>query len=477
MVNQSEDLANGAYPQMPSDAYIRQLVRDLLDPQSPADLPPEDLQALMVARGQIAQTAYLTLRRIGGPAVPHLLEAWGGSFRVEQLILAIGADGTEAITRWLEDADSGRRQIAAHLLGRIKTRRAVNALIARLIDPNTQVRRTVIWALGEIGDPRAVEPLITCLHEPSPQIRASAAAALGKLGDMRAVEPLRQVSDADPAFDVVTEALHDFETPIDAQRGRGVQAGLPSSDDWRAAQRAGQRERAAQLLAAVERPRRGQRTTAHTPVSGDDIPALLDLLAVEDKTLCTGVIRHLALLSDDQQRAVTPITEVLESVAARSSLAARRLCEAAIHALGVFGDPHAIPALARTLKTTSHQGLRIQIIQALALIGTPQAIPPLLRTLREPTTFNNRDARKAAAQALGRVDDISAVRPLIDLLLAERDLDVQREIACSLGELHDPRAIPALHVLLNRLPDETYTHTRLRTTVNDALVKLHASSG
>jgi len=51
------------------------------------------------------------------------------------------------------------RKNAAHALGNIKDRSAVEPLIAALGDEDPDVRGAVVWALGNIGDPRAVEPL------------------------------------------------------------------------------------------------------------------------------------------------------------------------------------------------------------------------------------------------------------------------------------------------------------------------------
>ena len=63
-----------------------------------------------------------------------------------------------------------------------------------LKDRNEGVRRSAIWALGKIGDKKAVEPLIAILLNKygSPDLYElyEAAIALGKIGDKRAIEPL-----------------------------------------------------------------------------------------------------------------------------------------------------------------------------------------------------------------------------------------------------------------------------------------------
>jgi HEAT repeat protein len=67
---------------------------------------------------------------------------------------------------------------------------AVEFLIKRLKDKDSDVRKNVAWALGEIGDARAVGALIEALRDKDSKVRRSVAEALGKIGDARAVDSL-----------------------------------------------------------------------------------------------------------------------------------------------------------------------------------------------------------------------------------------------------------------------------------------------
>ncbi|MFC1550879.1 HEAT repeat domain-containing protein [Candidatus Neomarinimicrobiota bacterium] len=121
----------------------------------------------------------------------------------------------------LEHKNSDVRAEAAEILGEIGDVRAVNPLIAAVVnddnnknviinaanaiikidtvaveplikalgDDNHKIRSFAAAALGEIGDIRAVEPLIAALKNDY-QVDEVAAIALGKIGDVRAVEPL-----------------------------------------------------------------------------------------------------------------------------------------------------------------------------------------------------------------------------------------------------------------------------------------------
>jgi len=68
--------------------------------------------------------------------------------------------------------------------------RAVEPLLARIDDPEADVRHPVVQALGNIGDTRAVEPLIVRLDDPDIEVRKAVADALGKIGDARSIDPL-----------------------------------------------------------------------------------------------------------------------------------------------------------------------------------------------------------------------------------------------------------------------------------------------
>ena len=93
----------------------------------------------------------------------------------------------------LESADINTKLDAALALGKMKTRRAVSALIHLLKESREGVVRFVAaTSLGEIGDRRAVMPLIDTIQdkETKATVLIAAATALGKINDSRAVDPL-----------------------------------------------------------------------------------------------------------------------------------------------------------------------------------------------------------------------------------------------------------------------------------------------
>jgi len=88
----------------------------------------------------------------------------------------------------LNDTDDIVGEMAAHILGELKERRAIMPLIATLRKTGAREGAGVA-ALIKIGEP-AVVPLIGALRDKEPLARRGAANALGHLRDSRAVEPL-----------------------------------------------------------------------------------------------------------------------------------------------------------------------------------------------------------------------------------------------------------------------------------------------
>lgn len=88
----------------------------------------------------------------------------------------------------LRDADSERRSITAHYLGRLRNPEAVPALIDSLDDPSEEVRMTVLRALARIGDKRAVARVAeTAENDPALEVSTRAVDVLAQLDDPRGV--------------------------------------------------------------------------------------------------------------------------------------------------------------------------------------------------------------------------------------------------------------------------------------------------
>jgi HEAT repeat protein len=125
---------------------------------------------------------------------------------------------------------------------------------------------------------------------------------------------------------------------------------------------------------------------------------------------------------------------------------------AAIEALGAIGHPASVEPLVvalsnlhKTAKSRSrhpNHGAEMMeheaLAKAVAAAGEP-AVPPLLKALE----YEDKEARRLAAQALGRIKDPRAVEPLMRKLEDNRS-DVRQAAALALGTIGDLRAIGAL---------------------------------
>jgi HEAT repeat protein len=144
---------------------------------------------------------------------------------------------------------------------------------------------------------------------------------------------------------------------------------------------------------------------------------------------------------------------------------------AVIHALGTIGHPAAAEPLASALvntpgTATSRTEAEYQsIAQALAAVGV-EAVKSLVQVL----SANDKEARRWAASALGRIKDPNAMDPLSEKLEDNRS-DVRKAAALALGEIGDSRAVPALVRALSNRDMET------RRAAAEALGSIDSDSG
>ncbi len=90
----------------------------------------------------------------------------------------------------LDDPDPDVREEAARALGRTKSRESVEALVHRLLDPDSTIRIASANALGKIGDERAVPALIQALGTGSEELKEACIKALGNIGGKDSVAHL-----------------------------------------------------------------------------------------------------------------------------------------------------------------------------------------------------------------------------------------------------------------------------------------------
>ncbi|QEN04585.1 HEAT repeat domain-containing protein [Thiospirochaeta perfilievii] len=116
------------------------------------------------------------------------------SNRIEKTLRAIDGDSNDIalddIIARLYDPDSDVREEAARALGRIKSIEAVEPLIKELDDENSTIRSQAALSLGKIGDTNALPSLFNALDSDSEDVQNASVKALGMLGSDESIKNL-----------------------------------------------------------------------------------------------------------------------------------------------------------------------------------------------------------------------------------------------------------------------------------------------
>ncbi len=121
-----------------------------------------------------------------------------------------------------------------------------------------------------------------------------------------------------------------------------------------------------------------------------------------------------------------------------------RVRKTAVEALVAIGGANVMNGLIQALNADDNAGARNSAIEALVQIGGP-SVDPLLGIMASPDP----DVRKFVVDILGDIKDPRAVPALIDRL-SDADENVRVASAEALGKIRDPRAVDALLACLAR---------------------------
>jgi HEAT repeat protein len=324
--------------------------------------------------------AHWMLREIGTPAVDALDDGTGiddvGLNRWVLLTLAGIADpkSVQVLTGALVHDDPDVRWAAASALGLIVNGVGEESLLPLLDDEDVRVREAAATALGAMGSSSAVESIIDMLDDEYSTSRLAATEALGRLGDDRAVKPLMAL-------------LEDQERTV--------------------------RIAAARALGEIGHPA--------------GVKPLVGILGSPDGTLRWTAARSLASIG---KPALAPLLAAMAK-----GKPDERECTA--WTLGEIGDPAAVPLLVSVL-SSKIPSLVGASIDALVKIGAP-AVQKCTKALG---SLNPR-VRAAAAEVLGRIGGPAAV-DILASALEDKDAGVREQAARALGHIDDVKAIPPL---------------------------------
>lgn len=384
----------------------------------------------------------------------------------------------EALASVLKDEKPAVHKAAMEVLVKFGTP-AVNALTRALTDKIAIARLNAAVALGKIGDKNATPALINALGDAEAPVREAVAHALGLIGDQRAIDPLSTLLQDGNArvADAVAQALHKIGLPTDpASQARFAVA----RNDWNRAVALGASALDA-LVGALNNESSDVRRNAAKSLGliGDAraVTALLKAMHDEEWFVREAAGWSLAHIKDSR------IVNVL-CMALKDQYAGAR--EAAAKALAELADPRTIAALIEALNDEEYYVGESAVV-ALANIG-PVAAPPLIAAIKDSSS-SVRVAISTALEKIGVPDDpVSqawfavvhgdwaraielgdiAVEPLISAL-RDDDHRVRRAAAETLGQIGQIGAVRAVEPLCAALRDRK---PDVRKSIADVLVKI-----
>ncbi|MFN9373879.1 MAG: HEAT repeat domain-containing protein [Planctomycetaceae bacterium] len=381
--------------------HDREAVPDLLRVLSTDDSPA------------VRESAAWALCQLKDPAsIPTLLQFMKVcpklSLSIADGIFRMGREGVPALVSSLEAGDPGVQVIAMDLLGRLQDPRSVRPLLKRLSHPEERVRAASAQSLGNLQD-RAVElPLKQALdRETAPAVIAALLRALCLLvSDGESIRFHRFLGHPSATC---REAACELLARLRDSRSHGMLIQRLADSD------AGVRREAALALEQLAPP--------------EALSALLPLLADPSEEVRAAGCRALGALQDSC--AMAPLCLALSD-----NDPAVRI--AAANALGRLGDSRGLEPLCEAALSEQHPDTQIACVRALGQLADPQCLPGLKRLLRQPTPVKTQ-----VVVAIGQLATAEAVEVLSSLL--EDPLAIIRyHAALGLGNIGDPRAIPAL---------------------------------
>lgn len=283
-----------------------------------------------------------------------------------------------------ESDDISVRREALIALGYEQDPSLYSLFMEQLNDKSRSIRHAAVITLGRYGNPAAIDELIKpkILNTPVVNIRWAVVAALGKLGNYKVIDYLVQAA-GDPEWIVRNQAVTELK------------------------------EKIREIIEAHE-PRASR--------------ILVRLLAMEDEEIVELAVEGLAKLGTSSHGLL------LESLKSPSATM-RRNASLALGRMKVF---RSVPSLISLLHDSDWQ-VRRSAVESLGLIQDRQAIEPLVQRLGDNVEKVQRQARLSLV-AFGSL----CTDPLLNAIIHEKSKFILRAMLLTLGEIGDPRSVPAL---------------------------------
>jgi HEAT repeat protein len=396
--------------------------------------PSEELPALARLLGWLLDNTAIE------NTLTQLLGKPGAKKEVLKTLVRHGTQVGDFLMEQLEGSDMETRQTAILALGRIGDRRSVPILTRILTEDNEELIITAAEALTTIGDPKAYEPLLNLLSHPNAIVRQSAIAALNAINHPNMAERTKiLLRDTNP---LVRESAAKIVGYIGYQESFKTLLTCCHDNDERVRQ------------AAIE----------SLPYFEDEciITILTEALTQETPKIRVAAVRALGMMEPDNavsllQTALNDDDPWVRYFAARS-----------------LGEQNALQAwenLAQLAQTDKARQVRIAAIEALGQIGNSQVIPILTQIIESEES----DLVSAAIRALGKIDHIDALQPLLVVLQTTQTERKLEEVIRALAHHREIESIQALQKIAAINEDNQIVQTVIETLAQLATTEaIHA---
>jgi HEAT repeat protein len=336
---------------------------------------------------------------LSGPAVQRALTRLLGQpavrAQVVEALVRYGVGVVPLLIDQLGAEDLDTRQAAAVALGRIGDRRATDALLATLSDP--ELALPAAGALARLGDSDAFEALLGLLDHGDTAVRQAIIAALNSIGhpDM----PARIVVLLDDVNPVVRESAVKIAGYF------------------------GYRECLDRVLERCADPSEAVRRAAidHLPFfeHPGTIPVLVHALEFDTPPVRAAAAAALARVEESQ--ALTPLLRALDD---RDPW----VRYFALRSIGAFENPVVLPAVFALLERDPAGQVRLAAIDALGRLDAPDAVA----TLQALSVSPEADIARAAIRALALTHD-AAAKPALESLIRAAETWRRLEAVVAIG--------------------------------------------
>ncbi len=379
------------------------------------------------------------------------------SFICRQLWFIGTADSVPAIAELLTDEETA--DIACYAIGQNPSEEAGKALREALDNVSSKVQICIINLLGDRRDTQSVEAIGKLAFGAEREVGEAAVAALGKIGGVQARKILVEVrakggselrfaaTDAylRCAEDLVAEGKSKQATVIYKELAGKDEAAIIRSAAIRGLAEAGGQETVPLVFAALRDENRMVRTTARSCVRTMKGQGVTELFAGElPKMLPDEQVLLIGALTDRSDAAALPaITKAADS----DNTGVRK---AVLQAVGKLGDASSVEFLVKAATEGVSSEEKSAAINSLKLLRGSGVDDAIVKSMQ----YSQPSVRSKLIEVLFERNAVDAVPALLDEAI-NPDRNIRKAAFKALGRLAGDKHLPSLITLLVKMEDDS----------------------